>query len=588
MPFFESAWTHLKWGLSVTRKLMTVVPLDTLAAVAAAVASWVLQVLSYFMPMKVIILLGSDTVPWYYPQPLRNFSVEQLAIGLSIAAALCYALYLMAGRLANVCAERGARRLLERSRKLALFANQEEIGKRRYHMLVGALAGVIFTALAFFVLFWIYPELATLVVASILGLSVASYGAARAHSGFEEWAGTHFRVLVDTIGALAFLSAFAYMLMDLLVHRDSNLIVALVGLLLARMLMQRLGKMVIDMEVLSRERHAINALFFHGHKFQRASTRSEQVFWKLLEPTRREQEFLEVLQQIADQPIVRVNSAWQQLGAPDVAAFTVTAHDEDQRISQTFFLKLFDVKREGLAAQEVILLDSPGLRDLLAPRLIAAVEVDRFRCLVFEAIPAETPQPKDVGTAVRFVMSRSWTIEPPSELVDRVRRSVPLLVDRLGAETIERLRLTANGRGERAMLGRFESSLEEIKTRLVSLPLYVFNPKVNLDTVRMQNGEVSVVIDWSTWSLEPIGAGWPISEPDMVKLERNLETAGRDSERVATCDPLDARLAALVFAFERLFAGQRYRSAIESLPAVLECLATHTCDTAEETEQADL
>ncbi len=566
---------YLKWSLSVSRKLFLVVPVDTLAVVLASLVSSTSLVLAFLLPLKILMILGARRIPAFFPESLRALGVEQLAIALGVGAVTFYALYLAAARLADIHAERGARRLLERSKKLPFIANHEAFGKQRYQMLARTLANVVFSCLALVVLFLIYPSVAVVVLILLATASITGMTAIKVSAASKRWMETNVHRLVELTMTAIFLLTFGYILLDVIADNDRNLIVSLVGLILSRILLQRARTTVITMVLLNRERHAINAMFFVGHKFTPRTSKPEQDFWRLLRKARRDEFLVDILNGIGDRPVRRVDSLWLQVGIPNVAALKINAYGEEGRIDQKFFVKLFGQSSQRLAANELSLLENPGVEGLPVPRLLAAVNIEKFTCMIFgELSDEEFDEPRDLLDATRFVRMRSWQAEPPQELIDRVRRSVPLLADRLNAESIGRLSLAADSRGDREILARFKSTRAELTTRIRSLPLHVHNARLTPDTMRQQDDGQAVVIDWSFWSLEPIGAGWSVAEIDMEELESYLERASKESERVAACDIEDVRLAARVFAFERLCTAQRYCSALESLPDLLECRST--------------
>lgn len=78
-----------------------------------------------------------------------------------------------------------------------------------------------------------------------------------------------------------------------------------------------------------------------------------------------------------------------------------------------------------------------------------------------------------------------------------------------------------------------------------------------------------VILSWGRWRLEPVGAGWIVISGNLDELPKWLAKAGTARRDLAKVAPEQAQLAALLFELERLLTLQRYRAAIELLPAIL-------------------
>lgn len=57
----------LRWSLSLGAKFSRVVPFLTLAIVILTLVAQIASLLSFFLPLKMIILLGSEGMPRYFP-----------------------------------------------------------------------------------------------------------------------------------------------------------------------------------------------------------------------------------------------------------------------------------------------------------------------------------------------------------------------------------------------------------------------------------------------------------------------------------------------------------------------------------------
>jgi len=164
--------TALRWFVSVGFKVFRVVPWATNLGVMCTLVSQIASLLAALLPLKVIILLGSERIPSYFPPLLQDHGKTALIVGLGGAALAFFAIHLLAEWLIARLAAFGARSLIVHSRKLTLFENQEQLLSKAYQRFAAAIAGGVFIALAALALAWVYP-LQAMVVGSYIGNRMA-------------------------------------------------------------------------------------------------------------------------------------------------------------------------------------------------------------------------------------------------------------------------------------------------------------------------------------------------------------------------------------------------------------------------------
>ena len=168
MSFGSLILMSLRWAVSIGSKLIRVAPGYTFSVIIFTLISQVSMLLAFFLPLKVIILLGSSRIPRYFPESWKSFDHDQLVITLAVAAAGFYLLALLSERILAMLATKGAQRLLDKSRKITMFRNQKTITKNAYLKYSSGLAGLVFSILAFIFLGVLYPNLAIVTFSYIL------------------------------------------------------------------------------------------------------------------------------------------------------------------------------------------------------------------------------------------------------------------------------------------------------------------------------------------------------------------------------------------------------------------------------------
>jgi hypothetical protein len=525
--------------------------------------------LALFLPLKVIILLGAPAIPGYFPSALQSFNREYLVTSLAVLAAGFYILYLFAERSIVYSSERGAKHLLKKSRKITLFQNQDEIAVRAYQRYARSLAGAIFVGLALIVTGVFYPSLVLFIIAYVLAIFLAlSLGHAFSQRVRSEM-GQNLNAYGAIVGAIGFLLAFVFMVQDYLVAPPPSVIKAIVGLLLVRQLLNRLVGAVTDLNALYARHLQINALFFHRIPLLAELPLREREFWPLLESPRRNEWMNDVLREITASEAGEIECAWHQTGIADVVAFHVTC--KGQLRADQYLVKLFNSNRKALAQHEASLLAGCMPGDLPALQFLGADSVGQYQCNVFKWASGKKVLRGQVRRKRLDALMRLMAIEPDERLVEQYTRSRSMLAQRLTHTMLDRLGLVAGDAETLEQVERLKGCLDYLRARLDALPVQIHNPDLKLDTILTAEGGDPIVIHWGRWTVEPLGAGWPVRGKELMLLENSMVSAQERRPALLDVAVRDLKIGALMFAFEQFYNRQHYVNALELLPSVFEC-----------------
>ncbi len=205
-----------------------------------------------------------------------------------------------------------------------------------------------------------------------------------------------------------------------------------------------------------------------------------------------------------------------------------------------------------------------------------------LHCHVFEWEPVRKISRKQLSASRQKVVEKLLAVEPDQTLASQFKRSRPPIWQRIDSRVIERLHTVAEMLDSNHVdqVKRFGEHLGTIISRLRELPLTIVNPDLGPDAVleSEKDGEL-LLAHWGRWSLEPVGANWPVEASQLQHLPGALE--GAKAERVALRDVSkeDACLAALIFSLEQFYARQAYVSALNLIPRILSCLETVPAET---------
>ena len=569
---FSDICSSVSWFKSLSAKFFRVVPVFTALIVLFTLVSQLSTLLASFLPLKVVIMLASDGIPRYFPASFSEIDRDILIASLSVGTVGFFLLHLLAERIIGWVTSVSTSRLLEKSQKMVLFENQEELAASSYQRYSRALASGVFIALSLFGLGWFYPWM-SLVIGSYFFMVLALFWVLHQNTlGFRERLESKLPQTLNLAGGVGFFVAFGYLVADFIFWSPPGIIIAIVSLLLSRQIMQRASGMIGDLTSLRRQQAKLDALFFHGKVLLPNQARLEKSFWPLLAPEARQAWVISVLDELVGTVESDVSCRWHQLGVPNVVGLRV------QRGEQLFLIKLFELNRSSWALHEATLIAEQA-SCLPAPRWVGATKVEKFSCLVFELPQGDQPQRRLVKELSQQLRGDMLAAQPHTDAVKRYLRSKALLWQRLQYSLVERMNVAAEMPSQQENLASLLDQLPHLHQRLKGLPVALLNPEVHQDVMWLPVTEADkdtmpILLNWGRWSLEPVGAGWPVGEKLLAKLGQALQTAAAQRNELADVRVKEAELAALAFALERECNRQRYVQALELLPRILERLAS--------------
>jgi hypothetical protein len=557
----------IRWFGSVGFKVFRVGPRTAGLVVLCTLASQICSLLAALLPLKVIILLGSDHIPSYFPPQLQDYGKTVLIVGLGLAALAFFGLHLLTEWLTARLSVYGARTLITHSRKLTLFENQEQLLSRAYQRFASALAGGVFIFLAATALTWIYPLQSIVVV----GYAVLVWAALALRFRFSTtWRERHEGELIRLVGVLAnlgFFITFATIVLDVLLGTQVSVLWAIVTLLLVRQLFRRLSVLVSDVAGLYLQRLQLNALLFQGHIYVgKARPADAAGVWALAHPDNCRAWLPSVIGRVAETIDAEPQIRWVQSGMPDV--LMGVSQVLSQGHERSYLIKIFGKNRSAQARHEASLFGAMNADTAPLPRLCLVDQVGNFNCHVFDWPALEPIVPREAKRAATTVTAELFAARPSPSLVALFTRSRPMLWQRLDEKILDRLHLFTRD-AELALVKRFEDVLGDIQASLKEMPLAIITPELTPDTLWCDSQGMVWASQWGRWSLEPAGAGWPINEKALPMLPAAFIKAQSLRSDLRSISTHHVELAALVYAFDRACQRQVYRTAVELIAPML-------------------
>lgn len=554
-----------RWLISVGFKFMRVVPYRTITVVSATVLSEASLLLAFLLPLKVIILLGSDGVPGYFPGFLSQYEKSDLIPLLGVCALGFYLVHLVADRLATKTIGQGTSVLMSRSRKITLFENQDSIAERAFQRYSTMLANLVFVTLSLGVQSVLYTKLALL----LAGYALTAVGGAlllsRRRPQVRDYLGRNLSSYANLTADVGFLLAFAFMIFDYLQLSAPSVLICIVSLILTRQAVRRSASLALGLHYLTSQRVEISALFFHGQSLVVQPVRSG--FWYLLEEPGRKKWLVSLLRKVVSDTYEIERIVYRQLGVKGVAAFIVHGRLEKGGREDLKLVKLFNSPVQSHAQHEATLLADRTMNAIPAPKLVAIDLIEGFQAHVFDWY--EEAMVTVDGQVFRALRMKLAAVRPSEVLEDQYKRSRPMLWDRLAADDVRRVGLAATEDIDRESVSQFEAVFEALVARLKVTPLQFVNFGQSADTITVDTEGRTLSAHWGGWSLEPIGSGLISASDSTDSIGDVLDALSELRSDLAPVTVTELQIAAAAYEFARLCGQQRYRTALEVLRLLL-------------------
>lgn len=530
------------------------------------------MLISFFLPLKVIILLGSDGVPSYFPQIMLLVERDALVLGLSLVSVCAYICHLLCEKALDYVAVSGSTAILDKNEKIVIFERQQELAEKTYQKYVKSLSSFFFIWISILVFLCIYP----LLFISVFLLFIIFFILVKFSYYYYSKEKVNDSIISNSkkISGVGFLLFFAIIIVDFLYYSPPGILYVIVCMVLSRQFFNKFSTLVMDVASLYQQQSKINALFFRKHVFQNDVGRRESSVWKFMEQSSWQSDLTDLCRSLEDNwETCESQVTWVQNSTPGIVSFNVKLLD-NKKHSKLFYLKLFDNKKNAWAAHEASLLMQYNAKTLPVPPFLGAFLVAGLHCHIFEIKDFDLLPPKSLSNAYTEISSSLFTFTLDHDFVDSYKRSRPFLWDRVDQGVVNRLRIVAaisnSDELSISIVEIFSTKRQKIMSLLKKNPLVVINPDVSYGHVwKSESTHEIVASNWSRWALEPIGATWPITAVSLNKLKSLYDNELIQNPIFENINFNMIKLSALISEFDRLASRQQYEQAIELLPEVI-------------------
>ncbi|MGE8463288.1 MAG: hypothetical protein ACN6P0_19710 [Pseudomonas capeferrum] len=562
------------WCISLGVKFVKVVPIITGLVQISTLASQIFLLLAFFLPLKVIILLGSDKTPAYFPSILHTLEKDHLIYALTAAAALSYIAYLLAELATALLCRKGTHTLLARTSKLNLFENQEKIATNAYSRFNRAMAGGAFFGLSTVALAFVYPSLLLAIFAYLAIASTVCVLAYNHSKRIRDSFHQHYSPILNALAATGFLLSFFVLVTDFLYFQHTKIFNAVIAVLIMRQGLQRLSSMMLDVIGLRTQHRQVNALFYQSQPLIELRPQSNGLDY-ILEAENRDKWVRELLQKLNAEAVESYQMQWHQVGFTDIYAFTLQFTDD--AVEHSLLVKVFGNNISSSALQERTLLTTQ--RGLPVLPFVGHYKVSDIDCHVYRFEASDKLAGRQIGEGILGVAQKLILLEPAAELIAQFTRTRLYLEQRLDEATISSLRLACINDDDTHRVERIINTLPCITRQLAELPRQIVPLDVTNNTLLASPSSGFVLSHWSNWRIEAIGCSWPIAQKDAL-----FETLGSSDQRpaLANAEQQKVWLAALMYMLERHIVRKDYSAALALTPDIVSCIEIFDTPTAVE------
>lgn len=563
--------------LLLTRRILRCTPARLTTAIPLVLLNQVSFILALMLPLKVIIMLGSDKVPSYLRFLMTEETRVAWMVGLAFGALGFFVLYALSNLVVASLSRSGGARLLMQSGKAGLFDNQEQFAADLFQRVVGSWGtlGMLIGGMGVGLLLeWRLVALLTAVVLLEFFIFALYWNRFREpeRASERERLAEKRADLLQNLSAFNVLIFFGGLVVLLLTEPTMNFIIALVMFILTRQILARATRIFADANYFLQNRERIDALVHPGRQLQEKRAPASKSFEQLLMPTRRSRLFSQILSE-AGLKGSREAWQWRDIAGKGAALFVLPP---ERPGGQELRLKLKASEGDAGLAREVMFYKSKsaGALDICCEMVRAGSVFGREYLLLRSGALKRCPN-KKIREAIREIRIRLWQHSADQDLASRLLRSFPALDARLTPERLGRIRVACDDGAEEASLDKFLGQWPVALKAIEKLPRVLINHALRPRNILLTDSGKPVVLSWDSIRFDVIGSDFAPAE---LSKDYSFETIAPKIEsfesRIRDFPKWGLPLAANLGHIDRLITQEAYKAALATLPRISEILKT--------------
>jgi len=562
----------LLWQLSLFKKVFIVSLGHITLAIGISITARIARLLSVLLPLKAILVAGSDHVPSYILSVFPNAEIGTVVVILCIFSVIFYMVYLLSEQVNRKIIYQGARRIVLRVSKISTELNVFDQTFSQLQLIVKSQSSLIFVLLLSMVLLTFYGKLVIILLCIIIVPWMFIMIHARNRPAVFNWLYQNRKPALERSIFVAIMATFFIIVIDTLHGELSSVILAVIAFILSRQVLNSVAEYIKLTITLQSQQNKINNLFFHSAKpFSKITTRNLQ-HWPDLTPDDAKQVCCCALQDVGITECMGIKATWREGNIYNTISFDVNLNRNDDGGKNDFLVKLYNNKLLSVAAHEVRLLKHIQHISLPSPKLLGQVNPEGYDCIVMECPGRPVERVAEYTENLLGLLTDIWSIRIPRKLSDSFMRSISIGIHALNEETIKNLLILATDQQQQEDLQAFIKSFQKIMDVVISLPLALYNPEISMNTVAVRSDGRLNATHWGRWSVEPIGTAlWNTDHYSDDEIENSLSLVSNVRPECGKLLPDQLRLAGHIYRFWKYSSLQKYSVAMKTVPLILEC-----------------
>ncbi|WP_445005277.1 hypothetical protein [Halomonas mongoliensis] len=570
MSLYLQTAAFIPWFLRGLAILAKASPWKTVFVILAMAFARAASVLALLLPLKVVILAGSEGVPRYFQFFIGPDQKTQWVIYLAVFSIVLYLIKMALDSLSENMLKGASIKVVGNSTKLNIFNNQDEKAKVYLMQFCRIAAYCLFFFAGLLLLFYIQKALFAFILVAIFSLFAFT---GNVLFGSDEITPTKarlyisekYRSYVNTLSSIVFLFAFLVILTPFLIGEvERNLIFSLLSLLLVRQMLTVGSSGVVSAVALLRKKDQVDGLLHPEKTYEKKENNISVAFRDLFSRPERDM-LINATLGLGNGGRV-LSSSWEDSYIVGVSTFSFTFR-MDSSNDKIFQLNVFMPYKKHFLENEDFLFEYIGRQEVMAPNVIARFSHRSFECQILDSGPPVSSL-TDYKAIEKNVLENLWCNVPSKSLVKAYRSSHLLLHDRINRKLLDKLKVAISSDKEKEEYDWMLQNLEKINARLASLPLCIHNPDISRKTVVINEEKDSyLVTTWVRWRIDPLGAHLPndYTDDDISALIEVISFARDD---VANCDMKSVKLSWYCCKLDRDIKNGRYNKAKEHISRI--------------------
>ena len=505
--FYALIQNYVQFLMRITHQILACAPAYFVGAIPMVVISQLTMILAFMLPLKIIILLGSDRVPRYLAVVFPEMSRDAMILYLGIGALVFLGTHVLSDRLVTGLSQKGGEAIKQRGQKAAIFDSEDTFSKSVFERIVqtwGTLILLLVGVVVGSIVEW------RLVIALIVVILIESLFLGRfwnQHRGpehiqiRESFSQNRLRVM-RALSAVNVYVALGVLVALLLLDPNMNFIIGLILFILTRQVLQRLIGGVQDAVYLMQKQRQIEALIYPSKVYFGHQNALESTFDQQLSMANRDVLFGEIGQQ-SGLSLERLKWEWQDESLGGMVIYHSASSDDP---NQVFRLAIYSRSQDKRLSREVLLYGSLGKdHPNYVPKIISS-GIAFGRGFLITQIPKLSDEPLCDRKAVsRSLRLGWWAYNLTHSDLAKFARSDPTLLDKLDEISFERLSLACDKDTPRAdALGMFIKCLPLAREIIADVPKILIN-KGWSSGLRLTYDGTPICIQWSQIKLDLLG-----------------------------------------------------------------------------------